>query len=171
MTARLTPEAADPPAHEPRLPSDGVAPTRSMAAGKGKAPRPIQLELSRAQVAQIVRSASEGDSLFALFGAMHGSHNAMASAYKRMALADSKVSATLVTGLFVLAAFPADGGLMGNAEIAKALEMNPSTAHRYISTLVFAGLLHKNPDSRKYGRLRPHQLQTIATRQTSTPGR
>src|ERR1700689_3127675 len=114
---------------------------------------PILLELSRAQVAEIVRSASESDELSVLFSAMHGSHNAMASAYKRMAVADSNVSATLVTGLFVLAAFPADGALMGNAEIAKALEMNPSTVHRYISTLVFAGLLRKQPDSRKYGRL------------------
>lgn len=128
---------------------------------------PIQIELSRAQVAQIVRSASEEDSLSALFGAMDGSHNAMASAYERMALADSNVSATLVTGLFVLAAFPADGELMGNAEIAKALQMNPSTAHRYISTLVFAGLLHKNPESRKYGRLRP---QAVTAQQPSAPG-
>jgi DNA-binding IclR family transcriptional regulator len=30
------------------------------------------------------------------------------------------------------------------------LEMNPSTAHRYLSTLVVAGLLEQNPDTRRY---------------------
>ena len=30
------------------------------------------------------------------------------------------------------------------------LDMNPSTAHRYLSTLLAVGLLERNPDTRRY---------------------
>jgi DNA-binding IclR family transcriptional regulator len=50
----------------------------------------------------------------------------------------------------MLASFPSDGSYLGNAEIARMLEMNPSTTHRYVSTLVAVGLLERDPATRRY---------------------
>ncbi|MHB8241062.1 MAG: helix-turn-helix domain-containing protein [Solirubrobacteraceae bacterium] len=74
----------------------------------------------------------------------------MAHASRLVGDADKNLSSSLLLGLLVLVAFPPDGTLIGNAEVARALGMNPSTAHRYISTLVAVGLLERDPDTRTY---------------------
>ncbi len=65
-------------------------------------------------------------------------------------LDDPRLSRSLLAGLLMLASVPADGGYVANAELARTLGMNPSTAHRYVSTLVAVGLLERDPDSRRY---------------------
>ena len=77
---------------------------------------------------------------------------ALAPALER--LDDPRLSRSLLAGLVMLASFPADGSYLGNAHLARMLDMNPSTAHRYISTLVAVGLLERDPDSRRYRRPR-----------------
>ena len=50
----------------------------------------------------------------------------------------------------LLASFPENGGYLGNGEIARDLQLNPSTSHRYITTLVEVGLLERDPTTRRY---------------------
>ncbi len=78
------------------------------------------------------------------------SREALERAAQQVGATDANLSSSLLCGLLVLAAFPADGSSVGNAEVARTMGMNPSTAHRYITTLVVAGLLEKDPGTRRY---------------------
>jgi hypothetical protein len=63
---------------------------------------------------------------------------------------DKSFSHSLLIGLEVLTCFPLDGTERGVAEVAEQLDMNSSTVHRYMSTLLRVGLLERNPDTRWY---------------------
>ncbi len=63
---------------------------------------------------------------------------------------DKSFSRSLLIGLEVLTCFPLDGTERGVADIAEQLNMNNSTVHRYMSTLLRVGLLERNPDTRWY---------------------
>ncbi len=63
---------------------------------------------------------------------------------------DPRLSRSLLRGLSLLTCFAADGTSRGIVEIAHDLDMSPSTAHRYASTLVELGLLERDPTTRKY---------------------
>ena len=63
---------------------------------------------------------------------------------------DPRLSRSLLRGLSLLARFGPDRPERGVVELAAELEMSPSTAHRYVLTLVEAGLLEQAPRSRKY---------------------
>lgn len=65
-------------------------------------------------------------------------------------LDDSRLSRSLLAGLLLLATFPTDRDYLGNSEIARMLGMNPSTTHRYLSTLVAVGLVERDPETRRY---------------------
>jgi DNA-binding IclR family transcriptional regulator len=65
-------------------------------------------------------------------------------------LDDTRLSRSLLLGLLVFAAFPTDGASRGNLEVARMLGMNPSTAHRYISTFLEVGLLERDAGTRRY---------------------
>jgi hypothetical protein len=54
---------------------------------------------------------------------------------------DPRLSRSLLRGLSLLTCFGADGGPRGIVEMANALDMSPSSAHRYALTLVHLGLL------------------------------
>ena len=60
------------------------------------------------------------------------------------------MSRSLQRGLSILACFGAEGEARGILELARDLEMSPSTTHRYASTLVEMGLLERCPRTRKY---------------------
>ena len=64
--------------------------------------------------------------------------------------ANPKLSRSLLRGLSLLTCFGPDGGARGIVELAHDAGMSPSTAHRYVSTLVELGLLERCPKSRKY---------------------
>ncbi len=53
-------------------------------------------------------------------------------------------------GVLLLAAFPSDGGYIGNSDLARALDLSASTTHRYVTTLVALGLVERDPATRKY---------------------
>lgn len=110
----------------------------------------MQLELSRAQVDQIVRAASDAGSISVLLTGVGDSREALERAQMEVGNTEANLSSSLLSGLLVLAAFPQDGSSLGNAEVARTMGMNPSTAHRYITTLVVAGLLEKDPNTRRY---------------------
>jgi hypothetical protein len=68
-------------------------------------------------------------------------------------LEDRTVSRALVRGLMAYRCLPSDGSERELKEIAKELDLPPSTAYRYVHTLTLVGLIEKNPQSRKYHRV------------------
>lgn len=110
----------------------------------------VNLELSRAQVDKIVRAAAEAGSMSLLLTGLGDSRETLERAQRQIGDTDTNLSSSLLSGLLVLAAFPSDGSSLGNAEVARMMGMNPSTAHRYITTLVVAGLLEKDTGTRRY---------------------
>jgi len=113
----------------------------------------IVLELTQTQVDQVVRVASDGGVVSALLGGLGDLRKALARGQEPGAfspLDDRRFSHTLLTGLLVLAALPADGSACGLAEIGQATGLSSSSAHRYIATLVAASLIKRDPGTRKY---------------------
>jgi len=49
-----------------------------------------------------------------------------------------------------VASLPDDGSYLGNAQLARMLDMNVSTVHRYLQTLVAVGLVERDPSTRRY---------------------
>jgi DNA-binding MarR family transcriptional regulator len=108
----------------------------------------VRLELSQAQVEQIVRAAGGSGSMSVLLAGLEDVREALDAGPDQ--LEDSRLSRSLLYGLLLLAAFPGDGSYLANAELARTLKMNPSTAHRYVSTLLAVGLVERDPATRRY---------------------
>lgn len=108
----------------------------------------VTIELSSAQVDRVVREAADGGSMSVLLSGLKDIRAVLAEEPRQ--LEDSRLSRSLLAGLLMLASFPTDGSYLGNAEIARMLDMNPSTTHRYVSTLVAVGLLERDPTTRRY---------------------
>jgi hypothetical protein len=134
------PAIVGPPAKHP-----GAGSRRSRGDG-------VLIDLSPAQVEQVVRAAADGGSIWVLLSGQSDLKEALAA--RLQGLDDLGLSRSLLAGLVILASFPADGSYVGNAELARTLDMNPSTAHRYISTLVAVGLLERHPETKHYRRPR-----------------
>jgi hypothetical protein len=131
-----------------RSPSQGTGPRRSEGQDRAATPEKVTLELSAAQVDRVIRSASEGSSMSLLLSGLRDVREILAREPSQME--DNRLSRSLLAGLLMLASFPTDGSYLGNAEIARLLDMNPSTTHRYVSTLVAVGLLERDPSTRRY---------------------
>jgi hypothetical protein len=133
--------------------ADGGQLTQSVASADGTAgPQTVSIELTKAQVDQVIRSASgDGAHVSTMLHGLAGVREAMVSLGE---LESQHRSRSLLAGLLMLASFPDDGSYLGNAEVARLLGMNPSTSHRYLSTLVEVGLLERHPSTRRY-RLAP----------------
>lgn len=114
----------------------------------------ILIELSKAQVDQIIRTAGESGAMSVLLSALESpewglSTGSAKSACPSAVMDDDRLSRSLLLGLRVLSCF-SDGEYKGVAEIAKTLGMSPSTTHRYISTLLAVGLLEQDASTRQY---------------------
>jgi IclR family pca regulon transcriptional regulator len=59
-------------------------------------------------------------------------------------------SQSLERGLMILSTFSETGPVLGIADLARAVGLNRSTAHRYVATLAKLGYLQQDPDTRKY---------------------
>ena len=74
-------------------------------------------------------------------------------------------SQSLERGLAILAAFRPTRPLLAVSELARQLELNRSTAHRYVSTLATLGYLRQDGATRKYrlgpARARPRLLRAL----------
>jgi DNA-binding MarR family transcriptional regulator len=107
----------------------------------------ITIELTRAQVDQIVRRSSDGNAVSSI---LHGIADAgLASSYEALS-SSPRLSRSLLLGLLVLAAFPTDGHALAVSDVAAQLGLSPSTTHRYMTTLLAVGLLEQDPRSRRY---------------------
>jgi hypothetical protein len=108
----------------------------------------VTLKLTDEQVAELTRAATDAHALHAL----------LAGADDRDQLAetiqanynDPRVSRSLLRGLAVLAAVPADGGERDLKSIANEVGLSKSTTHRYLTTWVRLGNLEQSPNSRAY---------------------
>jgi hypothetical protein len=120
---------------------------------------PVTITLSRHQVDNVVRAAlgdGAGPSLAAIVperrDGRQGACAELSSRYRELQH-NRRLSRSLLAGLLVLSCFPPDGPDLGIKEIAERLELNTSTVHRYVVTLVAAGLLERDPETRRYRRL------------------
>lgn len=66
------------------------------------------------------------------------------------ALNDPQLSQSLLRGLAILSCFGPERPWRAIIDLAKELEMSPSTTHRYVKTLRAIGLLEQNPTTREY---------------------
>jgi hypothetical protein len=119
-----------------------------VSAGDPQARPPGEIELSAAQVDRVVRAAAGAGTMSVLLAGLDDLRGALDAGPEQ--LEDSRLSRSLLSGLLMLAAFPVDGSYLRNADVARMLGMNLSTAHRYIQTLVAVGLLERDPSTRQY---------------------
>jgi hypothetical protein len=110
--------------------------------------RDVTPALSDVQVARVVREASGRTGLAALLsgvGELQELRRVLMPLWD-----DVRCSRSLIRALWVLAAFPADGGQHELTEIAREIAFSPSTTHRYVRMWVAVGLLEQDLRSRRY---------------------
>jgi hypothetical protein len=114
----------------------------------------VTIELSKAQVDHIVQTAGQRGAMSVLLTALRDPDWDLALDARTLSLPtqmeDRRLSRSLLAGLLVLSCFPTDGGYMGIAELGRALGMNTSTTHRYVTTLLAVGLLERDSATRRY---------------------
>lgn len=116
----------------------------------------VSITLSRNQVDHVMRAALGEDAAPSVPGLVagtgfHRSHARQVLSSRYRDLQDNRrLSRSLLAGLLVLSCFPPEGIDMGIKDISEQLELNTSTVHRYVLTLVAAGLLERDPDTRRY---------------------
>jgi hypothetical protein len=116
----------------------------------------VTIALTRNQIEHVVRGALAGRGLPALPPAALG--RSLHDAQIRKTLSDRyrglqgnrRLSRSLLAGLLVLSCFSPDGIELGIKDISDQLDLNSSTVHRYVATLLAAGLLERDPDTRRY---------------------
>ncbi|HSZ13615.1 MAG TPA: helix-turn-helix domain-containing protein [Solirubrobacteraceae bacterium] len=106
------------------------------------------IELLPAQVDRVVRAAADGGSMPVLLAGLDRVRGTLAT--RPAQLQDPRLSRSLLSGLLLVASLPGDGSYMGNAQLARMLDMNVSTVHRYLQTLVAVGLVERDPGTRRY---------------------
>jgi Fic family protein len=120
----------------------------------------VAIELTRAQVLEVVRGASSGVHSRTLLSQL--SEQLRSASAHPGSLGDSRLSRSLLSGLMVLAAFPSDGSYASNAEIAQLLGLARPTTHLYITTLLEVGLVERDTKTRRYRRAnRPGRADAI----------
>ncbi len=115
----------------------------------------IVLQLSRSQVAMILRAADASGAPSTLLSGLDNVADSSLSTdvdelLKLVEADERRMSRSLLSGLLVLACFPPDDSQLGVAQLARRLNMSPSATHRYISTLLAASLLERDPETRRY---------------------
>lgn len=115
----------------------------------------MAIELSPSQVNHVLRTVL-GERLDARLSSpqgasLHDGHvKAALNNHYRSLQGNRRLSRSLLAGLLVLSCFAPDGPELGIKEISEQLQLNSSTVHRYVATLLAAGLLERDPDTRRY---------------------
>jgi predicted transcriptional regulator len=114
----------------------------------------ITIELSKSQVDKVIRAAGQGGTMSVLLTALKEPSWMLAldsgEWVQPEQMEDRRLSRSLLSGLLILSSFPADGEYLGIADLARLLDMNTSTTHRYVTTLLAAGLLERDSNTRRY---------------------
>jgi hypothetical protein len=134
-----------------RTASPGRSARATAAGGEGPRHRQVTIALSPAQVNRVVSdlhgtggptpSPPDLDALRSVVG----SHTSAPQPFE-----GGRLSKALLCGLLVLSCLPSDGSYVGVKEVGAWAGLAPSSAHRYLRTLVAAGVVERNPASRKY---------------------
>lgn len=113
-------------------------------------PPEVYVRLSSEQVAQIIQRAGgvrdimlalhDRDIAVAITNLLQDSEEITGGTYSR----------SLLLGLSILATFAQGNRERGVVDIAEETGLTTSTTHRYLTTLHAAGLLERNPTTRKY---------------------
>lgn len=111
--------------------------------------RGVTITLTRWQVARVLE-ASAASGLATLPEGL-GEFGRLQDAVLPL-LDDTAFSRSTLRALLVLGAFPADGEERELTDVARELDLSPSTTHRYIGTWMAVGLLEQHPRSRRYRR-------------------
>jgi DNA-binding transcriptional ArsR family regulator len=121
------------------------------AAAAGHTEGSIVIELNQTQIDQVVRSASDGGGMsIALAGLADLEANLVSDVQRPLEIHNPRFSASLLSGLFLLASLPRDGSGIAVTELARVAGMYPSTTHRYLSTLLAVGLVEQDSRTRQY---------------------
>lgn len=110
----------------------------------------MTITLTDAQVARVVRDASGGSKLAGLLSGVSDAE-AMRTAMEPL-WDDHQWSRSVLRSVLVLAALPGDGSWGEITDIARMVDLSPSTTHRYAQTWVALGLAEQNPKTRVYRR-------------------
>lgn len=108
----------------------------------------ISITLNRAQVAHVLRQAGQEAGIAATLSGL-ADNRKLAQAYASIR-ETPELSRSLLIGLLVLRCFPEDGASLGVKDIADTIGTKPSNAFRYMATLLAAGLLERDPRTRRY---------------------
>lgn len=122
--------------------------SRTPASIEDDEPYEFWLELTQAQVRQIVQQARGTNNLAVLLERVGDVREAMAR--EPDLLRKEWASRSLLLGLLVMAGLPADGTYIRAADLAYSLDISPSTIHRYLATLLLVGLAEQDPATRHY---------------------
>lgn len=127
---------------------------RSARQGEASENETVLIELTKGQVDHVIRAAGQGGTMSVLLSALKDPKWTLSLGSEDWAypsqMDDRRLSRSLLSGLLVLSCFPCDGGYLGIAELARMLDMNTSTTHRYVTTLLAVGLLERDPATRRY---------------------
>jgi Fic family protein len=140
-----------------RVSRSGTAPIGAENRGHPKAQeRSVTIALTRNQIDHVVRGALADQALpvisTPLAGrSLHDAHvkRALSERYRGLQ-GNRRLSRSLLAGLLVLSCFSPEGTELGIKDISDQLDLNSSTVHRYVATLLAAGLLERDPDTRRY---------------------
>jgi hypothetical protein len=117
--------------------------------GPDRPAEPVVIVLSRLQVRHVVAAACGEDIITVMLCVLERLRDVADAEPRR--IADKRFSGSLLFGLRLIYAFPRDGALIGHIELARKLDKNPSTVHRYLITLLAVGLIERDPVMRRYG--------------------
>ena len=106
---------------------------------------PRDLTLNGAQIEQVIREAG-GEPVSALLSKL--SADSLRQALQSLEVRG--LSQSMLLGLLIYTVLPTDGSDLGINQLGRALTINLSTVHRYISTLLAIGLVKRDPRSRRY---------------------
>jgi hypothetical protein len=113
----------------------------------------VSITLTDWQVARVISEASGGTGVTALLAGLNNPQTLRSSV---LALLDEeRYSRSILRALLVLGAFPADGSERELTDLARQIDLSPSTTHRYIATWTALGCLKQEPRSRRYSRPPP----------------
>jgi hypothetical protein len=128
----------------------GAAP-RAKGAQRSRTSTSVTIELTQSQIRSVFvdgGASGTGDDLVSrLGGDVATLRDLIESAGSERS---PKLSHSLLYGLYVLASLPDDGGPIGIHELAKRVDGSPSTVHRYLQSLLLAGLAQRDESTRAY---------------------
>lgn len=115
-------------------------------------PKGMSIELSDAQIAQVVRGAGDGGLSMLLSTRLEQEEigESLTRALNDPLLDDPGISRSLALGWMVFAALAPPGTEHGVKEVGKRLGLSPSTTHRYLKTLAELNLVERTVPKRLY---------------------